>query len=193
MYACIASCQTDAHPLFEYGCPLRFGNKKRLSTFRFLLARSTTTRTPTVLLEISQDALEHLHATMPELAAKLMRNLRLECGYIDEARDVRDVRVVTGLGHHRTSLAVTGENARPVLGNHFPTKADLAIAVVKHSRETFDADMASLQASGADALTPLRAYLGHRERCIADDGAPFCVAGMLGAEMPACPRKWRWK
>jgi TetR/AcrR family transcriptional regulator, transcriptional repressor for nem operon len=73
--------------------------------------------------------------------------------------------------------------------HHFPTKADLAVAVVKQSRETFDDDMASLQASGADALTQLRAYLGHWERCIADDSAPFCVAGMLGAEMPALPEK----
>jgi TetR/AcrR family transcriptional regulator, transcriptional repressor for nem operon len=73
--------------------------------------------------------------------------------------------------------------------HHFPTKADLAVAVVKQSRETFDDDMASLQASGADALTQLRAYLGHWERCIADDSAPFCVAGMLGAEMPALPEE----
>ena len=73
--------------------------------------------------------------------------------------------------------------------HHFPTKADLAVAVVKQSRETFDADMASLQASGADALTQLRAYLGHWERCIADDSPPFCVAGMLGAEMPALPEE----
>lgn len=73
--------------------------------------------------------------------------------------------------------------------HHFPTKADLAIAVVRQSRETFDADMASLQASGADALTQLRAYLGHWERCIADDSVPFCVAGMLGAEMPALPEE----
>lgn len=71
--------------------------------------------------------------------------------------------------------------------HHFPAKADLVLAVVKQSRERFDADMAALQASGADPLTQLRAYVGYWEQCIADDSAPFCVAGMLGAELPTLP------
>jgi TetR/AcrR family transcriptional regulator, transcriptional repressor for nem operon len=71
--------------------------------------------------------------------------------------------------------------------HHFPTKADLAIAVVRQSCEMFDADLASLQATGVDPLVQLRAYVGHWERCIADDSAPFCVAGMLGAELPTLP------
>ncbi len=73
--------------------------------------------------------------------------------------------------------------------HHFPTKADLVIGVLKQSRQNFDADMAALQASGADGLAQLRAYLGHWERCIADDTAPFCVAGMLGAELPTLPEE----
>jgi sulfate permease, SulP family len=49
--------------------------------------------TPAVLLEISQDALDHLHTTMPELAAKLMRNLSVEIGYrlCDLLETVRDL------------------------------------------------------------------------------------------------------
>lgn len=73
--------------------------------------------------------------------------------------------------------------------HHFPTKTDLVIAVLNEWRATFDADVASLQASGADALAQLRAYVGHWERCIADDSAPFCVAGMLGAELPSLPHE----
>ncbi|MBC8742999.1 TetR/AcrR family transcriptional regulator [Paraburkholderia sp. UCT31] len=73
--------------------------------------------------------------------------------------------------------------------HHFPSKTDLVIAVVNEWRAAFDADMASLQASGADALEQLRAYIGHWERCIADDSAPFCVAGMLGAELPSLPEE----
>lgn len=73
--------------------------------------------------------------------------------------------------------------------HHFPSKTDLVIAVVNEWRAAFDADMASLQASGADALAQLRAYIGHWERCIADDSAPFCVAGMLGAELPSLPEE----
>jgi len=71
--------------------------------------------------------------------------------------------------------------------HHFPTKADLAVAVLQQSQANFDADMALLDSSGADALVQMRAYIGYWERCIADDSAPFCVAGMLGAELPALP------
>ena len=71
--------------------------------------------------------------------------------------------------------------------HHFPTKADLAVAVLQQSQANFDADMSLLDASGADALVQMRAYIGYWERCIADDSAPFCVAGMLGAELPALP------
>ncbi|EKS9796062.1 MULTISPECIES: TetR/AcrR family transcriptional regulator [Burkholderia] len=71
--------------------------------------------------------------------------------------------------------------------HHFPTKADLAVAVLQESQAKFDADMSLLDASGADALVQMRAYIGYWERCIADDSAPFCVAGMLGAELPALP------
>jgi TetR/AcrR family transcriptional regulator, transcriptional repressor for nem operon len=73
--------------------------------------------------------------------------------------------------------------------HHFPAKTDLVIAVLNAWRDAFDADVASLQASGADAIAQLRAYIGHWERCIADDTAPFCVAGMLGAELPSLPEE----
>jgi TetR/AcrR family transcriptional repressor of nem operon len=73
--------------------------------------------------------------------------------------------------------------------HHFPAKTDLVIAVLNEWREAFDADVASLQASGANAIAQLRAYIGHWEQCIADDTAPFCVAGMLGAELPTLPEE----
>ena len=73
--------------------------------------------------------------------------------------------------------------------HHFPAKTDLVIAVLNAWREAFAADVASLEASGADAIAQLRAYIGHWERCIADDTAPFCVAGMLGAELPSLPEE----
>jgi TetR/AcrR family transcriptional regulator, transcriptional repressor for nem operon len=73
--------------------------------------------------------------------------------------------------------------------HHFPTKTDLVIAVLNEWREALEADVESLQASGADAIAQLRAYIGHWERCIADDTAPFCVAGMLGAELPSLPEE----
>jgi hypothetical protein len=49
--------------------------------------------TPGVLLELSQEALGHLRATMPGLDAKLMRNLSSEIGYrlCDLLEMVRDL------------------------------------------------------------------------------------------------------
>jgi sulfate permease, SulP family len=49
--------------------------------------------TPAILLEISQDALEHLRTTMPALDAKLMRNLNVEMGHrlCDLLESLRDV------------------------------------------------------------------------------------------------------
>jgi len=71
--------------------------------------------------------------------------------------------------------------------HHFPTKADLAVAALQQSRAAFDADVAALRASGADDVAQLCAYVQHWERCVADDSAPFCVGGMLGAELPVLP------
>ncbi|MEX3984387.1 TetR/AcrR family transcriptional regulator [Paraburkholderia sp. EG287A] len=73
--------------------------------------------------------------------------------------------------------------------HHFPAKTDLVVAVLNAWQEALDADVAALEASGADAIAQLRAYIGHWERCIADDTAPFCVAGMLGAELPSLPEE----
>ena len=49
--------------------------------------------TPAVLLELSQDALEHLRTTMPGLDAKMMRNLSNEIGYrlCDLLETIRDL------------------------------------------------------------------------------------------------------
>jgi TetR/AcrR family transcriptional regulator, transcriptional repressor for nem operon len=90
-------------------------------------------------------------------------------------------------GFSYADVADAIEIRKASIHHHFPTKTDLAIAVLKQSRDMFDADMAALQAAGADGLAQLRAYIGHWERCIADDSAPFCVAGMLGAELPGLP------
>lgn len=93
-------------------------------------------------------------------------------------------------GFAKTTFAAKPINIRKAsIHHHFPSKTDLVIAVLKEWRAAFDADMAALQASGADPLAQLRAYIGHWERCIADDSAPFCVAGMLGAELPSLPEE----
>ncbi|HXZ08331.1 MAG TPA: TetR/AcrR family transcriptional regulator [Paraburkholderia sp.] len=104
---------------------------------------------------------------------------------IDAGRQLIMRRGYSGFSYADIAEAIDIRKAS--IHHHFPAKTDLVIAVLNDWREVFDADMASLDASGADALAQLRAYIGHWERCIADDTAPFCVAGMLGAELPALP------
>ncbi len=102
---------------------------------------------------------------------------------VEAARQLIMRRGYSGFSYADVADAIDIRKAS--IHHHFPAKAILVIAVVNTSRELFDSDMASLQASGADALAQLRAYITYWECCIADDSAPFCVAGMLGAELPA--------
>jgi TetR/AcrR family transcriptional regulator, transcriptional repressor for nem operon len=104
---------------------------------------------------------------------------------LEEGRQLIMRRGYSGFSYADISDAIDIRKAS--IHHHFPTKADLAAAVVRQYRELFDTDMAALKTSGANAPTQLRAYVDYWQRCIADDSAPFCVAGMLGAELPALP------
>jgi TetR/AcrR family transcriptional regulator, transcriptional repressor for nem operon len=106
---------------------------------------------------------------------------------LDAGRELIMRRGYSGFSYADISDAIDIRKAS--IHHHFPTKADLVVAVVGQYRKLFDTDMAALQTSGADALTQLQAYIGYWQRCIADDTAPFCVAGMLGAELPVLPEE----
>jgi TetR/AcrR family transcriptional repressor of nem operon len=106
---------------------------------------------------------------------------------LDAGRQLIMRRGYSGFSYADVADAI--EIRKASIHHHFPAKADLVIAVVKQSRDMFDAEMAVSREGGADALAQLRAYIGYWERCIADDSAPFCVAGMLGAELPALPEE----
>lgn len=90
-------------------------------------------------------------------------------------------------GFSYADIADAIEIRKASIHHHFPAKSDLAIAVVRQARESFAAEMASLRKASADAPTQLRAYLAYWARCISDGSAPFCVAGMLGAELSVLP------
>jgi TetR/AcrR family transcriptional repressor of nem operon len=94
-------------------------------------------------------------------------------------------RGYSGFSYADVSAAIDIRKAS--IHHHFPTKVELAIAVVRQSREMFDAEIGSLTTAGVDPLTQIGGYVGYWERCIVDQSAPFCVAGMLGAELPSLP------
>ena len=104
---------------------------------------------------------------------------------LESARQLIMRRGYSGFSYADIAEAIDIRKAS--IHHHFPAKSDLVAAVVRQSTELFDADMASLEEQGADALELIRAYVGYWESCIADDSAPFCVGGMLGAELPSLP------
>ena len=70
---------------------------------------------------------------------------------------------------------------------HFPSKADLVVAVVEQARAGIRDQIAALDEGSPVALDQLRFYTGYWERCIKDQSAPFCLAAVLAAELPSLP------
>lgn len=69
--------------------------------------------------------------------------------------------------------------------HHFPTKSSLALAVTRYSQDIFEADMAAIAARTPAPAAQLAAYLAYWEHNLIHDPEAYCVAGMLGAEVPA--------
>jgi TetR/AcrR family transcriptional repressor of nem operon len=68
--------------------------------------------------------------------------------------------------------------------HHFPTKSALAIAVTDLCRQEFELTMAAMAVEITDPVAQLQAYLHCWERHLINNPQAFCVAGMLGAEVP---------
>ncbi len=71
--------------------------------------------------------------------------------------------------------------------HHFPSKVDLVVAVVEQGRAGIRAQIAALEEGSPVAMEQLLFYTGYWERCITDQSAPFCLAAVLGAELPSLP------
>ena len=70
---------------------------------------------------------------------------------------------------------------------HFPSKADLVVAVVEQARAGIRDQIAALDVGSPVALDQLRFYTGYWERCIKDQSAPFCLSAVLAADLPSLP------
>jgi TetR/AcrR family transcriptional repressor of nem operon len=101
------------------------------------------------------------------------------------ARDLIMTRGYNGFSYADIAEAVGIRKAS--IHHHFPAKSDLAKAVVEETRAVIRAQTEMLATADPDAGDQLRSYAGYWERCIADNSAPFCVAGMLAAELPSLP------
>jgi TetR/AcrR family transcriptional repressor of nem operon len=98
------------------------------------------------------------------------------------ARKLIERRGYSNFSYADVSAAVTVHKAS--IHHHFPTKASLALAVTRYSKEIFEADMAAIAAEKPAPAAQLQAYLDYWEHNLIHDPEAFCTAGMLGAEVP---------
>lgn len=104
---------------------------------------------------------------------------------VEEARQL----IVKG-GYHGFSYADLAERfgiRKASIHHHFPSKVDLVVAAIEQQRAGIRAMDASLESGAPDAVEQLIAYIDYWKRCIRDDTAPFCLAGVLAAELPGLP------
>lgn len=71
--------------------------------------------------------------------------------------------------------------------HHFPTKAALVVAVLERHRNKMKEDTDALDQHVSSPLDRLRQYVAHWEACIRSAKEPFCIAALLGAELPSLP------
>lgn len=72
--------------------------------------------------------------------------------------------------------------------HHFPSKSDLAVAVIRESRVRLEEHALRFAKAGTAPLEQIQGYVWYWKRCISDGTAPFCVAGMLASELTTLPR-----
>ena len=71
--------------------------------------------------------------------------------------------------------------------HHFPAKMDLVAAVLERHRLRMEEAHAMLDARVPSALDRLKKYVDHWEACVRSMKEPFCIAALLGAELPSLP------
>jgi TetR/AcrR family transcriptional repressor of nem operon len=79
--------------------------------------------------------------------------------------------------------------SKATIHHHFPTKEDLAIAVLRRHRFRLVENLAALDGAVAEPLDRLTRYMRHWETCIQKQTEPICIAALLGAELPSLPSK----
>ena len=102
--------------------------------------------------------------------------------------------LIVDLGYSAFSYADIAEAVqirKASIHHHFPTKANLVVAVLKAHRERFLQGTESLTQRIEDPLARLDAYVQHWEGCIRDKSQPFCIAALLAAELPSLPEEVR--
>lgn len=99
-------------------------------------------------------------------------------------------RLIVNAGYNGFSYADLAERLgirNASIHHHFPSKVDLVVAVVEQQRAAIQAQVEALESGTLDAMDQLLAYVDYWKRCIEDQSAPFCLAGVLAVELPGLP------
>ncbi|MBE7203363.1 MAG: TetR/AcrR family transcriptional regulator [Parafilimonas terrae] len=99
-------------------------------------------------------------------------------------------RLVMAQGYNGFSYADVADAVgvrKASVHHHFPSKADLAVAVIEQSRAAIATQTAALFRNAPNAIKALQGYTDYWERCITDGTAPFCLAAVMAAELPSLP------
>jgi TetR/AcrR family transcriptional regulator, transcriptional repressor for nem operon len=73
--------------------------------------------------------------------------------------------------------------------HHFPTKTALVVAVLERHRQRMQEAHTGLDKHIASPLDRLKKYVDYWEVCIRNMTEPFCIAALLGAELPSLPEE----
>jgi len=71
--------------------------------------------------------------------------------------------------------------------HHFPSKADLVLALVDRYRLRAEAGLNALREKTSAPIEQLTIYINFWQTCILDSSAPFCVCAVLAGEMQMLP------
>jgi TetR/AcrR family transcriptional regulator, transcriptional repressor for nem operon len=113
-----------------------------------------------------------MHGEMAEKILKAADSLMVQRGY--SAFSYADISEAVGI-------------RKASIHHHFPTKAGLAVAVLKAHRGRVIQGMEALDSEIESPLARIQAYLQYWEGCIRAKTVSFCVAALLGAERPSLP------
>jgi TetR/AcrR family transcriptional repressor of nem operon len=92
-------------------------------------------------------------------------------------------------GFSYADIAASVKIRKASIHHHFPTKASLAVAVLRKHRAGLIGGTEAIDRSIPNPLKRLEAYVQYWEGCLENRTQPFCVAALLAAELPGLPEE----
>lgn len=112
----------------------------------------------------------------------------------DTADLIMDVahRLLAERGYSAFSYADIAEEIqirKASIHHHFPTKTALVVAVLERHRLRMQEAYVGLDEHVSSPISRLKKYVEYWEVCIRSMTEPFCIAALLGAELPSLPEE----